>query len=94
LRLLRRPRINHILAIDWIIFVPYSKAIDGNEASEILEAGRFKFKEDSSMAVVFFLRVNSEETLMLDSKVSEVINSTGGGASKLKQRNRGTKMVL
>ena len=31
---------------------------------------------------------------MMDSMGSEAINSTGGGANKLKQRNRETKMVL
>jgi hypothetical protein len=63
------------------------------EASELLEAGRFTFKENSSL-VIFFLRVDPEETLLLDSMGSEVINSAGGGANKLKQRNRETKLVL
>ena len=53
------------------------------EASELLKAGRFTFKEKSLM-VIFFLRVNPEETLLLDSMGSEVINSTGEGANKLK----------
>ena len=44
--------------------------------------------------VIFSLRVNPEETLLLDSMGSEVINYTGGGANNLKQRNRETKMVL
>ncbi len=57
------------------------------EASELLEGGRFTFKENSSM-VIFFLRVNPEETFLLDSMGSEVINSTGGRANKVKQRNR------
>ncbi len=55
------------------------------EASELLEADRFTFNENSSMAI-FFLRVSPEETLLLDSMGSEVINSTGGGANKVKQR--------
>jgi hypothetical protein len=63
------------------------------EASELLEAGRFKFKENSSM-VIFFLRVNPKEALLLYSMGSEVINSAGGGANKLKQRNIETKLVL
>ncbi len=61
------------------------------EASELLEAGRVNLKENSSM-VIFFLRVNPEETLLPDTMGSEVINSTGGGANKLKQRNRVTKL--
>ena len=44
--------------------------------------------------VIFFLRVNPEETLIMDSMGSEVRNSTGGGANKLKQNNRETKLVL
>ncbi len=44
--------------------------------------------------VILFLRVNPEETLMMDSMGSEVMNSTGGGANKLKQRNNETKLVL
>ncbi len=44
--------------------------------------------------VILFLRVNPEETVLLDSIGSEVINSTCGGANKLKQRNRETKLVL
>jgi hypothetical protein len=63
------------------------------EAAELLQAGRFTFKENSSL-VIFFLRVDPEETLLLDSMCSEVMNSTGGGANKLKQRKRETKLVL
>ncbi len=44
--------------------------------------------------IIFFLRVNPEEALLLNSMGSEVINSAGGGANKLKQRNRETKIVL
>ena len=44
--------------------------------------------------VLFFLRVNPEETLLLDSMGSEVINSTDGGVNKVKQRNIETKLVL
>jgi hypothetical protein len=44
--------------------------------------------------VIFFLRVHPEETLLLDSMGSEVINSPGGGPTKLKKRNRETKLVL
>ena len=44
--------------------------------------------------VIFFLRVNPEEALLLESMGSEVINSAGGGANKLKQRNKETKIVL
>jgi hypothetical protein len=62
------------------------------EASELLEACCFTFKENSSM-FIFSLRVNLEEKLLLDSMGSEVINSTGGGANKLKQRNKETKLV-
>ena len=46
------------------------------EASELLEAGRFTFRENSSM-VLFLLRVSPEEILLLDSMGSEVILSTG-----------------
>ena len=63
------------------------------EASELLEAGRFTFNENSSM-VIFFLRVNQEETLLMDSMGSKVINFAGGGANKVKQRNKETKLVL
>jgi hypothetical protein len=63
------------------------------EASELLVAGRFTFKENSSM-VISFLRMNPEEPLLLDSMGSEVKNYTGGGANKLKQRNIETNLVL
>ena len=63
------------------------------EASELLEAGRFTFNADSSM-VIFYLRVQPEEKLLMDSMGSEVINSTGGGAYKIKQRSRESKLVL
>ena len=64
------------------------------EACERLKAGRFPFNDDSSM-VVFFLRVDDppEENLK-DPIGSEVINSSCGGAHKVKQRNRETKLVL
>jgi len=66
---------------------------NGREALELLEADLFTFKENSSM-VIFILRVNLEETLLLDSMSSEVVISTVKGANKLKQRNRETKLVL
>ena len=83
---------NHILVIDWIIFVPYSKAVDEKLRSywkrvvlRLRKILRWSY---------FFLRVNPEETLMLDCMGSEVINSTGGGANKLKQRNIENKLVI
>ena len=42
----------------------------------------FTFKENSSM-VMSFLRVNSEEILLMDSIGNEVRIYTGGGANKV-----------
>jgi hypothetical protein len=63
------------------------------KALELLKASRFTFNTNSSM-FIFFLRVHPEETLLLDFMGSEVINSRGGGANKIKQMNRETKLVL
>ena len=75
----------------WRSIGSFSPLFESNrrEASELLEAGRFTFNRNSSI-VIFFLRVNPEEELLLDSMGSEVINSAGRGANKLKQRNRET----
>ena len=70
-----------------------SRESNRQEASGRLEAGRFTFKEKNSKAI-FYLRVNPNETLLLDSMGSEFSKSTGGGANKLKQRNREAKLVL
>jgi hypothetical protein len=64
-----------------------------HEASKLPKADRFTFNANSSM-VIFFLRVHPEETLLLDPMGSEVVNSSGGGAYKIKKRNRETKLVL
>ena len=63
---------NHILEIDWIIFSLFES--NRREASDLLEMGRFTCNEHASM-VLFFLRVNPEETLLLDSMGRKVINS-------------------
>ena len=49
-----------------------------HEASKLLKAGCYTFNTESSM-VVFFMRVDPEETLLV-SMGREVMNSPGGGA--------------
>jgi hypothetical protein len=44
--------------------------------------------------VVFFLRVDPLEKKLMESIGSEVIDFSCGGAHKVKQRNRETKLVL
>jgi hypothetical protein len=63
------------------------------EASELLKAGRFTFNANSSL-IIFFLIVHHDEILLLDPMGSEVINSPGGGAYKIKKRNRETMSVF
>ena len=63
------------------------------QASKLPKAGLFTFNANSSM-VIFFLHVNHEEALLLDSMGTEVINSPGGGGYMVKKRNKETKLVL